>query len=77
MLLQPRDEGSQDDISDGEVFPRWLLVGGTGRVWPFLDRGVLRVDASGRSLVLTWLGGEVVLSGKRHQRSEFDEVSLA
>ena len=49
------------DISDGHLFPWWLMLGGTGRNRRLLDRGVTRVVASGRTLEVTLLDGEVVL----------------
>ena len=49
------------DISDGHLFPWWLMLGGTGRNRRLLDRGVTRVVASGRTLAVTLLDGEVVL----------------
>ena len=49
------------DISDGHLFPWWLMLGGTGRNRRLLDRGVTRVVTSGRTLAVTLLDGEVVL----------------
>ena len=74
VFLQPRQEGSQDDISDGHLFPWWLLLGNTGRQRPLLNRGVTHVVASGCTLVVTLLDGEVVLSSNRHQRMELQEL---
>ena len=47
------------DISDGHLFPWWLMLGGTGRNRRLLDRGVTRVVASGRTLAVTLLDGEI------------------
>ena len=57
--LQPTTD--RVDISDGHLFPWWLMLGGTGRNRRLLDRGVTRVVASGRTLEVTLLDGEVVL----------------
>ena len=73
ILLQPREEEDQLDISDGHLFPWWLLLGGSGRQRPLLDRGVTHVVASGNTLAVTLLDGEVVLYSGRHQRMELWE----
>ena len=73
VFLQPRKERTQVDISDGHLFPWWLLLGNTGRQRPLLDRGVTHVVASGRTLVVTLLDGEVALYSNRHQRMELQE----
>ena len=70
ILLQPTEEESEVDISDGHLFPWWLLLGGTGRVRSLLDRGVTRVVVSGRTLKVTLLDGEVALHSNRHERME-------
>ena len=49
------------DVNDGHLFPWWLMLGGTGRNRRLLDRGVTQVVASGRTLAVTLLDGEVVL----------------
>ena len=49
------------DISDGHLFAWWLMLGGTGRHRRLLDRGVTRVVASGRTLAITLLDGEIEL----------------
>ena len=76
-FLQPREEETQVDISGGELFPWWLLLGGTGRQRPLLGRGVTRVVASGRTLVVTLLDGEVALYSNRHERMELHENIVA
>ena len=73
IFLQPREEETQVDISDGHLFPWWLLLGGTGRQRTLLNRGVTRVVVSGRTLVVTLLDGEVVLYSGRHERKELWE----
>ena len=73
MILQPREEEGEVDISDGHLFPWWLLLGGTGRQRPLLDRGVTHVVASGRTLVVTLLDGEVALYSNRHERMQIYE----
>ena len=73
MILQPREEEGEVDISDGHLFPWWLLLGGTGRLRPLLDRGVTHVVASGRTLKVTLLDGEVALYSSRHGRMELYE----
>ena len=75
-LLQLRGEEGQVDISDGHLFPWWLLLGGTGRERPLLDRGVSGVVADGRALVLTLSDGEVKLSSGRYERMQIDETSV-
>jgi hypothetical protein len=60
-LLQPKKEETQVDISDGLLFPWWLLLAGTGRQRPLLGRGVTQVVASGRTLVVTLLDDADVL----------------
>ena len=72
-FLQPREEESEVDISDGHLLPWWLLLGGTGRQRPLLDRGVTHVVASGRTLKVTLLDGEVALYSSRHERMELYE----
>ena len=57
--LQPTTD--RVDISDGHLFPWWLMLGGTGRHRRLLDRGVTRVVASGRTLEVTLLDGEIEL----------------
>ena len=57
--LQPSTEWV--DISDGHLFPWWLMLGGTGRQRRLLQRGVTRVVAFGRNLAVTLMSGEVVL----------------
>ena len=56
--LQPTTD--RVDISDGHLFPWWLMLGGTRRNRRLLDRGVTRVVASGRTLAVTLLDGEIV-----------------
>ena len=73
-FLQRREDETQVDISDGHLFPWWLLLGNTGRQRPLLNRGVTHVVASGCTLVVTLLDGEVVLSSNRHQRMELQEL---
>ena len=73
IILQPREEEGEVDISDGHLFPWWLLLAGTGRQRPLLDRGVSHVVASGRSLRMTLLDGEVTLYSNRHDRLEIYE----
>ena len=70
IVLQPMEEESEADISDGHLFPWRLLLGGTGRVRSLLDRGVTRVVASGRTLKMILLDGEVALHSNRHERME-------
>ena len=70
IVLQPMEEESEVDISDGHLFPWWLLLGGTGRVRSLLDRGVTHVVASGRTLKVILLDGEVALHSNRHERME-------
>ena len=59
--LQRRQEETEVDISDGHLFPWWLMLGGTGRQRRLLDTGVTRVVASGSTLAVTLLDGEIVL----------------
>ena len=73
MILQPREEEGEVDISDGHLFPWWLLLGGTGRQRPLLDRGVTHVVVSGRTLKMTLLDGEVALYSNRHERMQIYE----
>ena len=61
----------------GHLFPWWLLLGGTGRQRPLLDRGVTHVVASGRTLKVTLLDGEVALYSNRHERMELHENIVA
>ena len=61
------------DISDGHLFPWWLLLAGTGPQRLLLDRGVTHVVASGRTLVVTLLDGEVALYSNRHERMQIYE----
>ena len=68
IVLQPREEEGEVDISDGHFFPWWLLLGGTGRQRVLLERGVTRVVASGRTLKVTLLDGEVTLYSSGHER---------
>ena len=49
------------DVSDGHLFPWWLMLGGTGRHRRLLQRGVTRVVAPGRTLSVTLLDGEIEL----------------
>ena len=51
------EENGQLDVSDGHLIPWWLLLAGTDRQRPLLDRGVTHVVASGRTLVVTLLDG--------------------
>ena len=51
------EENGQVDVSDGHMFPWWLLLAGTDRQRPLLDRGVTHVVASGCTLVVTLLDG--------------------
>ena len=70
-LLQLTEEETQVDISDGHLFPWWLLLGNAGRrKRPLLDRGVTHVVASGRTLVVTLLDGEVALYSSRRELME-------
>ena len=68
IVLQPREEEGEVDISDGHFFPWWLLLGGTGRQRLLLERGVTHVVASGRTLKVTLLDGEVALYSSGHER---------
>ena len=72
-FLEPGDEQTDVDISDGHLFPWWLLLGGTGRQRAILDRGVTHIVASGKSLVVTLQDGEVIISSNRHSRMELRE----
>ena len=78
-ILQPRDDSNDEeddvDISEGHLFPWWLLLGYDGRHWAegLLDRGVINVVLSGRSIRLTLLDGEVNLMD-RHNRLEILEL---
>ena len=74
IVLQPMEEESEVDISDGHLFPWWLLLGGTGRQNVLLDRGVTHVVASGRMLKVTLLDGEVALYSDRYGRLGLSEV---
>ena len=77
ILLQPQEKKTHVDVSDGHWFPWWLLLGGTGRQRPLLDRGVTHVVASGHTLVVTLLDGQVVLYSNRHERMELHEQNVA
>ena len=77
IYLQPREEGTEVDISDGHLFPWWLLLGGAGKQRSLIDRGITRVVVSGRTLVVTLLDGEVVLYSNRHERMELHEQTVA
>ena len=76
ILLQPRQEETQVDISDGHLFPWWLLMRWSS-ARPLLDRGVTRVVASGRTFVVTLLDGEVTLYSDRHQLMKIHENIVA
>ena len=76
-VLQPREEEDDIDISDGNLFPWWLLLGGTGKHRPLIDRGVTRVVLSGRAVWVTLLDGEVSLYSSRHKRMEIHEATAA
>ena len=64
------------DVSEGHLFPWWLLFGCTGRLRPLLDRGVTRVVLWGRSLVVTLLDGEVSVFSDRFGSLHLEEKEI-
>ena len=76
-LLHRREDETQVDISDGHLFPWWLLLAGTGRQRSLLNRGVTHVVVSGRTIVVTLLNGEVTLYSNRHERMQLREHTVA
>ena len=76
-VLQSRENEREVDISDGHMFPWWLLLGGTGRQNRLLDRGVTRVVLSGSTLKVTLLAGrpqEVAVESERYGRLQMNPL---
>jgi len=76
VLPEPGQQG-QVDVSDGQLFPWWLLLGGTLQGRFVLDRGVTKVVVSGRAIILTVLDGQVSLfSDTRRRMVLYEDVCL-
>ena len=74
-ILEERQEEDPLDISGGELFPWWLLVGGPGPAHRLLDSGISHVAVTGRSLLVTLLDGrQVTLGSGRWQKMQMREI---
>ena len=56
------------EASSAQLLASAPVLGGTGRQRVLLERGVTRVVASGRTLKVTLLDGEVTLYSSGHER---------